>query len=88
MKVKVYDTHVNTKNAYYHFDVVVQDATQDEVEAYAKKYLEDIGVEDTEITQERCYFCHEELANQDVIGTIAYRGYYIIPMQGCPKEGN
>ena len=88
MKVKIYDTHINTKNAYYHFDVVVKNATQDEVENYAKVYLKAIGVEDAQIVQERCQFCHEELANQGAIDAIENSGYYIIPMQGCPKEGN
>ena len=88
MKVKIYDTHVNTNDAYYHFDVVVQDSSQEEVENFAKKYLEAIGVEKAEIRQERCLFCHEELANQGAIDAIERRGYYIIPMQGCPKEGN
>lgn len=88
MKVKVYDTHVNTIDAYYHFDVVVQDAKQVEVEKYAKEYLEAIGVEAVTIQQERCQFCHEELASKGVIDAIERKGYYIIPMQGCPKEGN
>ena len=88
MKVKIYDTHVNTKNAYYHFDVVVKNATLDEVESYAKAYLKAIGVEDAQIVQERCQFCHEELASQEAIKEIENNGYYIIPMQGCPKEGN
>ena len=88
MKVKIYDTHVNSKNAYYHFDVVVKNATQDEVESYAKAYLKAIGVEDAQIVQERCQFCHEELADQDTINSIENNGYYIILMQGCPKEGN
>jgi len=38
VKVKIYDTHVNTKNAYYHFDVLVSEKRQEEVEAYAKIY--------------------------------------------------
>ena len=86
MKVKIYDTHVNTKDAYYHFDVVVKEATQAEVESYAKAYLMVIGVEDVEITQERCHYCHEELASPYAIEEIKNQGYYIIPMQGCPKE--
>ena len=85
MKVKIYDTHMNSKDAYYHFDVVVKDASQVEIEGYAKAYLEAIGVEYTHITQKRCQFCHEELANQEAIDAINNEGYYIIPMQGCPK---
>jgi len=86
MKVKIYDTHVNTKDAYYHFDVVAKEASQTEIERYAKEYLKAIGVSDADITQECCQFCHEELANQGAIDAIERRGYYIIPMQGCPKE--
>ena len=85
MKVKIYDTHVSTKDAYYHFDVVVLEKTQEEVEAYAKAYLEEIGVEFTSIVQNRCLFCHEEMADKMVIESIGKHGYYIIPMQGCPK---
>ncbi|PHS30475.1 MAG: hypothetical protein COA92_09605 [Sulfurovum sp.] len=86
MKVRFYDTHVNTKDAYYHFDVVVEEATQKEVEHYAQVYLEAIGVQEVKIIQERCQYCHEELGNQGAIDAIEAKGYYIIPMQGCPKE--
>jgi len=85
MKVNVYDTHVHTKDSYYHFDVVVENKTQEEVEAYAKKYLKEIGVEFASISQNRCQFCHEEMANEKMIESIEKNGYYIIPMQGCPK---
>lgn len=85
MKVKIYDTHVNTKNAYYHFDVLVSEKRQEEVEAYAKIYLEEIGVTFENITQNRCLFCHEEVADEEVIQNIKNNGYHIIPMEGCPK---
>jgi len=85
MKVKIYDTHVNTKDDYYHFDVVVIDKTQEEVEEYAKAYLIEIGVEFINITQNRCLFCHEEVAEESILKEIENKGYYIIPMQGCLK---
>lgn len=85
MKVKIYDTHVHTKDSYYHFDVVVIEKTQEEVESYAKKYLDEIGVEFTTIEQNRCLFCHEEIADESVVKNIQTNGYYIIPMQGCPN---
>ena len=88
MNVKIYDVHANTQDGYYHFDVVIKDATQAEVESYAKAYLKTIGVKNAQITQEHCQFCHEESANQEIMDAIENKGHYIIPMQGCPKEGN
>jgi len=85
MKVQIYDTHVNTNDTYYHFDVVVVDKTQKEVEVYAKEYLKKIGVDFGKIFQNRCNFCHEEIASETMIKAIKTHGYYIIPMQGCPK---
>lgn len=85
MKVKIYDTHVHTATNYYHFDVVIKEATQAEVEAYAQEYLAKIGVDFNIITQNRCLFCHEEVADLLVVENIEKYGYHIIPMKGCPK---
>lgn len=85
MRVKIYDTHVRTDDSYYHFDVVVENATQQEVENYAKEYLDKINVKEGEISQKRCEFCHEEIAEQKAIDEIMKKGYFIIPMQGCPQ---
>lgn len=86
MKVKIYDTHVNTQDTYYHFDMVVENSTQNDVEKYAQDYLKAIRVKQAEMVQERCQYCHDELANQGAVDAIENRGYYIIPMQGCLKE--
>lgn len=86
MKVQIFDTHVHTDDSYYHFDVVVVDKTQEEVEAYAKAYLKKIGVDFGKISQNRCLFCHEEIADEKMIQAIEAHGHYIIPMQGCPQS--
>ncbi|GAB3025431.1 DUF2024 family protein [Bowmanella dokdonensis] len=84
MQVLVYDTHVHTAGGYYHFDVLVSEQTKAGVTDYAAAYLKSIGVGQGQIRQQRCDFCHAELANPAVRATISERGYAIIPMQGCP----
>lgn len=85
MQVKIFDTHVKTiDDRYYHFDVVVTDKSQQEVEDFAKQYLSSIGVEHTEIVQNSCKFCHNEVASKDMQDEIDQNEFYIIPMQGCP----
>ena len=84
MKVKIYDTHVHTSNGnYYHFDVVVKEATQEEVQMYAMKYLSSLGVTDYDIKQKRCLYCHEEILDENLHDTIIKDKHFIIPMEGC-----
>jgi hypothetical protein len=86
MKVHVYDTHIRTsKGNYYHFDVLVSDETMHQAIEFAQKYIKKLGLSEAEIKQNNCDFCHSEMANPDVQNEILKNGYYIIPMQGCPK---
>ena len=85
MKVHIFDTHVKTANGnYYHFDVLVSDATKTQATAFAQHYLDSIGVNDADIKQQAFDFCHSEMANPVVQQQIEATGYYIIPMEGCP----
>lgn len=86
MQVLVYDTHVNTKSGeYYHFDVLVTEEKRHQAAQFAGAYLRDIGVSEAEISQQRCDFCHAEMANAAVRSSIEQQGFAIIPMQGCPS---
>ncbi|GAA0371684.1 DUF2024 family protein [Bowmanella denitrificans] len=86
MQVLVYDTHVHTKSgAYYHFDVLVTEDARHRAGQFADAYLRDIGVHEAEISQQRCDFCHAEMANAAVRSSIEQQGFAIIPMQGCPS---
>jgi len=86
MKAHIFDTHVKTANGnYYHFDVLVSDATKTQATEFAQHYLGSMGVVDADIEQQACQFCHSEMASPLVQQQIAANGYYIIPMQGCPK---
>jgi len=87
MKTHIYDTHVTTKDgSYYHFDVLVTDDSVDRVVEYANIYLDSIGVSQSEINQNKCHFCHSEMANPQVIMELERDGFSIIPMQGCPLK--
>ncbi len=86
MKVHIYDTHVTTSNGnYYHFDVLVSDETISRATEFAQQYIKKLGLLEAEIDQKKCNFCHSEMANPTVQDEILNSGYYIIPMQGCPK---
>ena len=86
MQVHVFDTHVNTSNGHYcHFDVLVDDNNVDSVKQYAQDYLSSIGIQAEEVNQNRCVFCHSEVASEPVLNHIKQHGYFIIPMQGCPN---
>jgi len=85
MKVHVFDTHVSTANGnYYHFDVLVSDDTANQATEFAERYIKQLGLSETQISQKRCNFCHSEMANPEVQEEILKHGYYIIPLQGCP----
>ncbi|WP_448567678.1 DUF2024 family protein [Thalassotalea ganghwensis] len=86
LKVHVFDTHVTTQcGNYYHFDVLVSDQNVKRATEFAERYMQQIGLADAEVVQKRCNFCHSETANHEVQKEIIKTGYYIIPMQGCPK---
>lgn len=86
MLVHVYDTHITTtQGEYLHFDILVPNENVDHVPEYMAQWLHSIGVEVSELTQNRCSYCHSEQANDEMIADIQSQGYYIIQMAGCPN---
>ena len=84
MNVKVFDTHVRTVDGgYLHFDVLIEGNDQVLATRYAREWLASRGVEDADVSQSRCQFCHSEQAHPEVAAAIAQQGYFIIPLQGC-----
>jgi len=82
MFVKVFDTDVRTKDGrYLHFDVLT-DREAEAAKAYARQFLMDNGLQDEDISQSQCLFCHSEPANPQVAKAIAEDGYFIITLQG------
>lgn len=86
MKVDVYDTYAQSrKGQTLHFDVLVPEGIgSDTAFKYAQEWLEKIGEDSKSLRQERCNFCHSELARSNVEHDINRSGYHILQMQGCP----
>lgn len=87
MQVQIHDTYVDGKNGQMHFDVALEDKSENDnkvaVES-GKKWLDSIGEKDAKITSEECQFCHVQSADEKVVSEIKKDGYSIIKMSGCP----
>jgi hypothetical protein len=83
MQVKVFDTHVRTRDGrYLHFDVLTS-GDKAQASQYAAEWLAGQGVQDADIAASECLFCHSEIASSQVVEAIGRQGYSIIPLQGC-----
>lgn len=79
MKIYVYDTHVHTASGQYiHFDILVNDENISQVKQYAEGYLASLGIQVENIEQNRCNFCHSEIASPEVQKNISTQGHSII----------
>lgn len=79
MKIHVYDTHVDTSSGeHIHFDVLVNDENISNVKKFADSYLVSLGVKPEQIKQDRCNFCHSEMANPEVEENIQNHGHSIL----------
>lgn len=86
--IDVYDTYARMPdNSLIHFDVLVKpEVSQEKVLGFAKEYLKSIGKNIDDISFDKCRFCHSESGNPKVHTAIDTQGYYILPLEGCPKE--
>lgn len=87
MKVDVYDTYAkNSSGGMIHFDVLVSEGTDASTAFnFAQEWLSEIGVPSEALSQNRCMFCHTEMASDEVAQAIVQKGYYILQMEGCPN---
>ncbi|MBM7060735.1 DUF2024 family protein [Pseudomonas sp. UL073] len=84
MDVKVFDTHVRTRDGrYLHFDVLTHGGDVERATGFARRFLADRGLQDADVEQSECLFCHSESAPPEVAAAITQQGYFIIPLQGC-----
>ncbi len=82
----VFDTYAKTaQGRIMHFDVVLDDKDEAKALAYAKAWLESVGVQDAVVTQENCLFCHSTEAPPELRKQIDSQGYAIYKLEGCPK---
>ncbi len=88
MKVDVYDTYAaGSDGGTIHFDVLVPTGTSPEVAfRHACKWLSTVGLNDAELKQSRCNFCHTESASEKVASDFEADGFHIIRMEGCPAS--
>lgn len=87
MSVKVFDTHVRTKDGrYLHFDVLIDSNDPELAKSYARRFLDELGVQDEDISQNECRFCHVEPTNPVVAEAISRQGHFIIKLQGCEEK--
>lgn len=83
MQVRVYDTHVRTRDGrYLHFDVLVEPANAENAPAFAQRWLGAQGIQAQDVQQSRCDFCHSEFASPAVEAALHQHGYAIIELQG------
>ena len=86
MSIKVFDTHVRTKDGrYLHFDVLIENNDPELAKSYARQFLDEQGVQDEDIAQDICRFCHVEPSNPQVAEAIDKQGYFILKLQGCQE---
>ena len=84
MTVKVFDTHVRTKEGrYLHFDVLIPSNDTELAKTYARRFLDEQGVQEEDIALNECRFCHVEPTNPLVAEAISKHGHFIIKLQGC-----
>lgn len=62
---------------------VHQRAQLDGLQLGQQRVLAERGVQDADIEQSRCQFCHSEPAHPEIAAAVTGQGYYIIPLQGC-----
>jgi hypothetical protein len=83
MKVKIFDTHVRTRDGrYLHFDVVTAGGDDAQASQIASDWLAAQGLAADDIQQSQCLYCHSEIAAEPVVQAIAQQGYSIITLQG------
>jgi len=84
MEIEVYDTLDSSKKTI-HFDVLLPSSgKKDDASKYATVFLEKIG--EASEALDRCKFCHSEKADAEVEKQLKSDGYYIVSIDGCPKN--
>jgi hypothetical protein len=82
----VFDAYAKTsKGKTLHFNVVLDEQDQQKALNYAKEWLLSIGLEDSTLVPENCYYCHSLEAPAELRQQINDQGYAIYKLEGCPK---
>lgn len=86
MKAEVYDTYVTKADGrLMHFDIIVPAGTTYEtVLSCGRTYLMEDGEGGQTMKAAHCRFCHIEEASAEMTAAFEARGFFILPMEGCP----
>lgn len=87
MNIDVYDSYAkSTDGRLMHFDVFVKSGVSaDEALKRGRDWLKAIGEDPLALQQQRCNFCHSEVANPKVKRAVEVEGFYILQLEGCPN---
>lgn len=90
MKAEVYDTYVTKEDgSLMHFDIVVPtETTYEAVLSFGETYLAEVGQAGKLMESSHCRFCHIEEASAEMVAAFTARGFFIVPMEGCPSSIN
>lgn len=68
-----------------HFDIIAPSIIKDEASIHqmGRQYLETKGQSGQSLTAKECRYCHQEIADQEMLSAIETKGYFIIEMEGC-----
>ncbi|CAI0810540.1 Domain of uncharacterised function (DUF2024) [Serratia liquefaciens] len=67
MYINVFDTHVHTRDGrYLHFDVFTDSNDLAQARHYAQQFLKQNNIEEDNISQSSCAFCHSESSSPEV----------------------
>ena len=80
MEVKIFDTHVRTRDGrYLHFDVLVTEELGARAGEFARRWLAGRGIDEADISQGHCSYCHSEIATAEVAEAIRLHGHSSFP---------
>ncbi|WP_350289298.1 DUF2024 family protein [uncultured Croceitalea sp.] len=86
MKVAVWDTYVNREDGtIMHFDILVPDnlTNKETIFNFGINYLRTKSFKTGQLTSNECRLCHIEQATEEIVSSIANKGYFIIEMENC-----
>ena len=66
-----------------HLDVLVTEELGARAGEFARRWLAGRGIDEADISQGHCSYCHSEIATAEVAEAIRLHGHYILPLEGC-----
>lgn len=88
MEVKIFDTHVRTRDGrYLHFDVLVTEELGARAGEFARRWLAGRGIDEADISQGHCSYCHSEIATTEVAKPFGSMAITSFPWKAVETNG-